>query len=101
MVQSQEAIVYIQICVAPDLILQLIYILGINDSIFKLRMTIDSGVLLKNHISCNFMLKYRITILLRQFTKSLNQFLMLSRASGDLEICMPILFEQLNESKQF
>ena len=37
---------------------------------FKLTMTIDSSILLKNHVSYNLMLKYYITILLRQFTKT-------------------------------
>ena len=37
-------------------------------------MTIDIGILLKNHVRCSFMLKYDITVLLRQFTKCLNQF---------------------------
>ena len=46
------------------------------------------------------MLIYYITILLQQFTKTLNQFLHLSRENENLEICMPVLFEQLNESKQ-
>ena len=37
-------------------------------------MSTESGILLKNHISCNFMLKYCITMSLQQFTKTLNQF---------------------------
>ena len=41
-------------------------------------MTTDSGILLKNHISYNFMLKSYITTLLRQFTKTLVWFLNLS-----------------------
>ena len=37
----------------------------INDSISKLKkMTNDSVTLLKNHVICNFMLKYYITMLL-------------------------------------
>ena len=43
-------------------------------SIFKLIMTIDSGILSKNHVSCNFMLKYYyITIILQVI--SLNNIL--------------------------
>ena len=57
-------------------------------------------ILLKNYVKCNLMLIYYITILLQQFTKTLNQFLYLSRENENLEICMPVLFEQLNESKQ-
>ena len=38
-------------------------------------MTIDSGILLKNQASCNFMLNYYITILFQQLKKTLNQFL--------------------------
>ena len=47
------------------------------------------------------MLKYYITASLRQFTKTLNQFFDLPKANENLEICMPVLFVQLNESKQF
>ena len=70
-----------------------------NNSIFKLMMNIDSGISLKNHVSCNFMVKYYITILLRQFTKTLDQFLNFSTANENLEICLLVLFEKLNESK--
>ena len=49
-------------------------------------MPIESGILLKNHVSCNFMLKYYITVSNRQFTKTLNQFFDLSRAKENLEI---------------
>ena len=31
---------------------------SINDSILKLMMPIESSILLKNHVSCNFMLKF-------------------------------------------
>ena len=34
---------------------------------------IERGILLKSHVSCNFMLKYYIAISFRQFTKTLNQ----------------------------
>ena len=64
-------------------------------------VTIDSSILLQNHASCNFMLKYYIIILLRQSTKALNLFLKLSRANKNLEIWMPVLHKELNESKQF
>ena len=46
------------------------------------------------------MLKYYTTALLRQFVKTLNQFLNLPWVNENLQICMPVLFEQLNESKQ-
>ena len=45
------------------------------------------------HYSC-------ILALHRQLTKTLNQFLKLSKASKYLEMCMSVLFEQLNESSQ-
>ena len=57
-----------------------------NDSFFKLMITIDNGILLKSHASCNFMLKHYITILLQQYKKTLNRFLNLSRAKENLEI---------------
>ena len=47
------------------------------------------------------MLKYYITVSLRQFTKTLNQFLDLSSANENLEICIPVWFVQFIESKQF
>ena len=53
----------------------------------------DKGILLKNHVSYNFMLKLYITALLQQFSTTLSQFLNLSRANKDLEICIPVLFE--------
>ena len=64
-------------------------------------MTIDSDILLKNHVSCKFMLKYYTKVLLRQFTKTLNQFLNLPGANKNLEICVLVLFEQLTESNSF
>ena len=45
----------------------------INDSIFKLMMPIEGSILLKHHFSCNFMLKYCVTVPLQQFMKTLNQ----------------------------
>ena len=71
------------------------------EGIIYLFRWIDSNVLLKKYVSCNFMLKYYITVLLRQFKKSLNYFLNLPRANVNLEIRIPVSFEQLNESKQF
>ena len=59
-------------------------------TIFKLMMPIENSILLKSHVSCNFMLKYYITILFRQFTETLNQFLDLYRANENLEIYMPV-----------
>ena len=54
-------------------------------------MVIDeSGILLKNHVSCNFMLKYYITVSLRQFAKTLYQFVPLSRANKNLKICIHV-----------
>ena len=70
----------------------------------------ESGILLKNLVSCNFMLKYYITVSLWQFmlkyystvslwkfTENLNQFF-LSRANESLKICMYVWFMQLNQS---
>ena len=51
----------------------------INDSILKLMTTVGNRIIPKNHETFNFMLVYCITILLQQFTKTLNQFLILSR----------------------
>ena len=62
---------------------------------------IESGILLKNHVSCNFMLKYYITVSFWQFTKTSNQFFYLSTANENLEICMSVWFVQLNQSNQF
>ena len=73
----------------------------ITDTIMKLIMSIDRSIFLKKHVSRNIMWIFYITILLRQFTKTLNQFLNWSMANENLKICMPILFEQLKESKQF
>ena len=72
-----------------------------TDSIFELIMTIGRDIFLENHVSRNFILKCYITILLQQFTKTLNKFLNLCRINESLEICTPVLFDQLNESKQF
>ena len=51
---------------------------------------IESSILLKNHVSCNFILKYYIKVSVRQFMKNLNQFFQLSRVSENLEICVPV-----------
>ena len=64
-------------------------------------MPIEIRILLKNHVSCDFILKYYITVSLRQFTKTLNQFFDMSRVNENLELCIPVWFVQLNESKQF
>ena len=53
-------------------------------------MPTESGILLKSHVTCNFMLKYYITISLHQFTKNLNQIFYLSRTNENLEICIPV-----------
>ena len=73
----------------------------VNYSFFKLMIHIESSILLKNHVSCNFILKYYIKISVRQFMKNLNQFFQLSRVSENLEICVPVWFVQFNEPKQF
>ena len=50
-------------------------------------MTIDRGILLKTMLVVIYcMPKYYITILLLQFTETLNQFLNLSRGNENLEI---------------
>ena len=46
-------------------------------------MPIESSILLKYHVSCNFMLKYYIIVSLEQLT--LNQFFDLSRAKEMFE----------------
>ena len=51
----------------------------INDSILNLMTTVGNRIIPKNHEAFNFMLVYCIAILLQQFTKTLNQFLILSR----------------------
>ena len=53
-------------------------------------MPIESSNLLKNYVSCNFMLKYYIAISFRQFTKTLSQFFYLSRTNENLEIFMSV-----------
>ena len=59
------------------ILLHVISILIINYYIFKV-MTLIESILLKNHVSGNFMQNFYISILFRQFTKSvyktLNQF---------------------------
>ena len=44
-------------------------------------MPIESGILLKHHVSCNFMLKYYITVSLPQVMKTSSQFFDLNKAS--------------------
>ena len=58
-------------------------------------MPTESSILLKNYVSCNFMLKYYITVSLRQFTKTLNQFFDLSRANENLkkQLLVKLYFE--------
>ena len=51
----------------------------INDSILKLMATVGNRIISKKPWNFNFMLEYHITILLQQFTKTLNQLLILSR----------------------
>ena len=78
-------------CTRFDIYYFKLYLLSnIIDSIFKLMMTIVSSIVLKNFVSCNFTLKYYITIW--QFTKTLSQL---------LSFACPDLLEELNESKQF
>ena len=47
---------------------------------------IESSILLKNHVNCSFMLKYHITVSLRQ----------LSRANENLEIYIVVWLEAVN-----
>ena len=51
----------------------------INESILKLMTTVGNRIISKKPWNFNFMLEYYITILIQQFTKTLNQFLILSR----------------------
>ena len=60
--------------VAQDLVYKLYLFYAINNSIFKSIRPIEGTILLKNHVSCNFMLKYYITFSIRQFGITLNQF---------------------------
>ena len=53
-------------------------------------MPIKSTILLKNHVSCNFMLKYYITVSLGQCTKTSHQVFHLSKANEKLKICMSV-----------
>ena len=41
--------------------------------------------------------KYYITVLFRQFRKTVNQFFYLSSVNEKLETCMPVWSEQLKE----
>ena len=47
------------------------------------------------------MLKYYITVLFRQFTKTINQSFYLSSASENLKTCIRVWYEKLKELKQF
>ena len=42
---------------------------------------------------------YYITVLFRQFTKTLNQFFHLSSGNENLETCIPVWFKKLNKQK--
>ena len=57
-------------------------------------MTIDSGILLKNQASCNFMLNYYITILFQQLKKTLNQFLNLLGQKKISKFACPFWMDQ-------
>ena len=46
-------------------------------SILSYYFQIKSSILLENHVSCNFLLKYYITVSIRQFTKHFNEFFVL------------------------
>ena len=46
-------------------------------SILSYYFQIKSSILLENHASCNFLLKYYITVSIRQFTKHFNEFFVL------------------------
>ena len=57
---------------------------------FNLMMLIESGILLKNHVSCN--LFYNITSQFHSdnLLKTLNQFFYFSWAQGNLETCIQV-----------
>ena len=57
---------------------------------FNLMMLIESGILLKNHVSCN--LFYNITSQFHSdnLLKTLSQFFYLSWAQGNLETCIQV-----------
>ena len=74
-------------------------ILSYNHSIFKLMMHNESSILLRNHVCCNFMLKYYITVSCPQFTKVLNQFLRyLGQTIIFKFVCLFDLCNRMNES---
>ena len=56
----------------------------------------ESGILLKSHVGCHFMVKNYITISFQQFTKTSNQDFCLARPNENLKTCMPVWFENLN-----
>ena len=53
-------------------------------------MSIKGSILLKNHVSCNFMLKYYITVSLGQCTKTSDQVFHLSKTNENLKICISV-----------
>ena len=74
----------------------------INDSISNLMMLIENDILLKNHdmlVVIHAKILHRSFI--RQFAKTLNQFLYLSSANENLENCIQVWFEQLKKLRQF
>ena len=77
-IQLRKFVIYLskwmlhRICICY---LKLYLFQDINYSIFKLMTTLE------NQVSCNFMLKCYITILLQQFPNTLNQFLNVPRAN--------------------
>ena len=52
-------------------------------------MLFENSILLKNNVSCNFMLKYEIPVSLQQFKETFNQFFYLSGGNENLKICVP------------
>ena len=57
-------------------------------SILSYYFQIKSSILLENHVSCNFLLKYYITVSIRQFTKHFNEFFVLIWGKRKFEICI-------------
>ena len=64
-------------------------------------MISDIDILLKNHSSCNLYKSITSQFYSESSQKIKIRFLNLPRANENLEIWMPVLFQQLNESKQF
>ena len=64
-------------------------------------MFIENDIFLKSHVSCNFIVKYGITIWFRQFRKILTQYFYLSSANENLEVCTEAVVWRCSVKKLF